>query len=574
LAEPTGVLVSYRPEDSGNVAGRLADRLNERFQVLMDIDAAGPGMDSSETRGAGGQADVVLAVIGPRWTKLVDESGQRRLDDPNDRVAAEIVHALERGVPVIPVLVDGARMPTRAELPEALAGLASRQAVTLRNESFTSDSSHLLAAIERRIPATRREPESPAAQLAGWEAQANVAAQEGRWAETAELLERIKAANPSYGDVTRKLPVALRNRRIGELQQQIRAEANAGNWQTILNLGSELNALDPAHDDPDGLVTKARQHLAEARRRHLASLFDQAVEAEAAGRWLEAADHWQQINALDPRNADIANRLRAARHRLNTLGAGQTAAIGGAVPGQTGSGPGGAATGSQTRDAPEVPAPVVGAPQAQQKKRALRLIMIAAAALVLIAVIVAAMMLINRGDAATTTRGPSTSPAGSPEATPTPTPTPSSAEMAELLNHIPPDIRQTCQNYEVADRTLKSGVLAAVSCFPPGTGPANAWYFLYESEAATKKAFADFVTGGYKPGDCTSKQEMMRTVSTDGGRTQPAGVLKCYLGRGTNDTTFAWTHEDLHILAFADDPDMTFPKMKAWWMDAGPFRNP
>ena len=67
---------------------------------------------------------------------------------------------------------------------------------------------------------------------------------------------------------------------------------------------------------------------------------------------------------------------------------------------------------------------------------------------------------------------------------------------------------------------------------------------------------------------------MMRTFTIEDGKKLPAGVLKCYLGRGTNDTTFAWTNEDLHVLAFADDPDMTFPEMKAWWQEAGPLRNP
>jgi hypothetical protein len=89
-----------------------------------------------------------------------------------------------------------------------------------------------------------------------------------------------------------------------------------------------------------------------------------------------------------------------------------------------------------------------------------------------------------------------------------------------------------------------------------------------------KKAFADFVTGSFKSGDCTKKQQRMTTVTTEAGKQLPTGVLKCYVGRGTDDTTFAWTHEELHILAFADDPDMTFPEMKAWWKDAGPLRNP
>ena len=172
MAEATRVFVSYRRADSGQVAGRLADRLVEHFQVFIDIDTLEPGMEFTETiRRAVTESDVFVAVIGPQWTELLDPSGQRRLDDSNDCV--EIAAALEHGLPVIPVLVDGARMPTRAELPERLAGLASRQAVTVGHDSFTSDSSQLVAAIQRRIPPVRRQPELAATQLANWEAQAD-----------------------------------------------------------------------------------------------------------------------------------------------------------------------------------------------------------------------------------------------------------------------------------------------------------------------------------------------------------------------------------------------------------------
>ena len=66
-------------------------------------------------------------------------------------MVAETVAALQRNVPVIPVLVDGAIMPARSELPPELAPLASRQAMTIRHESFSSDVNRLIAAIERRV---------------------------------------------------------------------------------------------------------------------------------------------------------------------------------------------------------------------------------------------------------------------------------------------------------------------------------------------------------------------------------------------------------------------------------------
>ena len=186
------VFVSYRRQDTRHVAGRLADRLVEHFDVFMDMDTIEPGTDFTDViRQAVENCDIFLSVIGASWTTVLGEQGQRRLDDSADWVVAETGVALQRGVPVIPVLVDGAEMPTRAELPPDLAALASRQAVTIRHESFTSDVNHLIAAIERRLERTPTAPTptpTPAAepaedrrtaQLAAWSGQADRAAAEG-----------------------------------------------------------------------------------------------------------------------------------------------------------------------------------------------------------------------------------------------------------------------------------------------------------------------------------------------------------------------------------------------------------
>lgn len=152
LADSISVFVSYRREDTRHVAGRLGDLLQERFdRVFMDIDNIEPGIDFTEViRRAVSECDVLLAIIGTQWTSLLDEQGERRLDNPHDWVVEEIRVALQRDdVRVVPVLVDGAPMPRRSELPVELAPMATRQALTLRYESFKSDAARLVAAIER-----------------------------------------------------------------------------------------------------------------------------------------------------------------------------------------------------------------------------------------------------------------------------------------------------------------------------------------------------------------------------------------------------------------------------------------
>jgi predicted ATPase len=146
-----GVFISYRRQEASGLAGRLYDRLAARFgddQVFMDVDTIALGVDFAEViTQAVSTCQVLLAIIGPRWLTASDQDG-RRLDDPDDIVRLEIAAALERDIRVIPILVEGAVMPRLQELPENLAGLARRNALILRHESFRADADRLLTAIE------------------------------------------------------------------------------------------------------------------------------------------------------------------------------------------------------------------------------------------------------------------------------------------------------------------------------------------------------------------------------------------------------------------------------------------
>ncbi|MFI5458519.1 MAG: toll/interleukin-1 receptor domain-containing protein [Isosphaerales bacterium] len=127
------IFLSYRRQDSPAMAGRIYDRLRAHFggdAVFMDIDSIPFGVDFREHIDAGvGQCDLVLAVIGTKWAGETD--AHRRLDDPGDFVRIELESALHRNLPVIPILIDRARMPGEADLPPSLAPLAYRNAIDL-----------------------------------------------------------------------------------------------------------------------------------------------------------------------------------------------------------------------------------------------------------------------------------------------------------------------------------------------------------------------------------------------------------------------------------------------------------
>jgi TIR domain len=148
-----GVFLSYRREDAAPYARLLQHELRERFpdaQVFMDLDSIEPGQDFSEViRQAVDSCAVLVALVGRGWATLTDEEGRRRLDNPDDFVRFEVRTALERGVRVIPVLVDGAKPLRQQELPAELHKLARLNVLDLSMERYQYDADRLLGFIRR-----------------------------------------------------------------------------------------------------------------------------------------------------------------------------------------------------------------------------------------------------------------------------------------------------------------------------------------------------------------------------------------------------------------------------------------
>jgi hypothetical protein len=65
-------------------------------------------------------------------------------------VRREVHHALDRKILVIPVLVEGAKMPAETELPPDLSALARIQAVTLSSSNLADDIERLLTPLRGR----------------------------------------------------------------------------------------------------------------------------------------------------------------------------------------------------------------------------------------------------------------------------------------------------------------------------------------------------------------------------------------------------------------------------------------
>lgn len=155
------VFISYRRDDSAGHAGRLFDRLAERFgadQVFRDVDTLAAGEDFQKVlRQRIEDCEVMLALIGPGWLAATDAQGRARLQEPTDPVRMEIAAALQRDLRVVPVLLQGAALPRAVDLPEDLRPLVRRQAVDVRDASFDRDVQALLQHLAGpRRPGARR----------------------------------------------------------------------------------------------------------------------------------------------------------------------------------------------------------------------------------------------------------------------------------------------------------------------------------------------------------------------------------------------------------------------------------
>ena len=154
----SGIFISYRRDDTAGYAGRIFDRIRERFgedRVFMDVADIEPGVDFVEAiEKAVGSCDLLIALIGPRWTAAAAGSDEPRIKDAHDFVRLEIVHALERNIRLIPVLLGGASMPRVDELPDDLHSLMRRNAVEVSHTRFDADVDLLIGAVERALGQT------------------------------------------------------------------------------------------------------------------------------------------------------------------------------------------------------------------------------------------------------------------------------------------------------------------------------------------------------------------------------------------------------------------------------------
>ena len=176
----------------------LFDWLSERYgedHVFMDVEGGiAPGLDWAQTIDrAVASSDLFLAVIGDTWLAEL----KRRIDDDHDFMRHELETALSRNMRLIPVLVEGAKLPPEDELPPSLVALRKREVYEIKTQRWRYERQAFLRAVDRalgvkRPPALATASRRPSWMIAGLGGAALVAA-------LAVLLVVVTSRNGSGG---------------------------------------------------------------------------------------------------------------------------------------------------------------------------------------------------------------------------------------------------------------------------------------------------------------------------------------------------------------------------------------
>ena len=147
------IFISYRRDDAAYATGRINDRLRVKYgkdALFMDVDNIPAGADFRvHLDEQVSKCNILLAVIGKKW---LSAKNKRRLDDTTDFLRIEIESALNRNIRIVPLLVQGAKMPPSDKLPDSISALAFRQGIAIRGDpDFHRDVDRLIADVSQHL---------------------------------------------------------------------------------------------------------------------------------------------------------------------------------------------------------------------------------------------------------------------------------------------------------------------------------------------------------------------------------------------------------------------------------------
>jgi tetratricopeptide (TPR) repeat protein len=327
------IFISYRRSDTPDVSGRIYDELARHFgadAVFKDVDDIPFGVNFSQyLNDTIQQSSVMLIVIGRNWLDVTDERGRRRLDQPEDFVRVEVKAALERGIPIVPLLVQGASMPQQGELPADLAPLSLYNGTQIRPDpDFHTDMGRLIRQLEPHVDLARAVPAESGAtpqsaraatrerapvgqadqsRLAALYTDARSAYYTNQWQTAIDLLGRIVSLQADYERAAQMLEEAKRQHTLSKQYALGDAAYDAGQWPEAIERLEAVVALDAGYEDA---ATKLQQAT---RQKQLADLYEDARQLHRAERWPAVVEVFERIYEIQPGYADPDDLLSSAR---------------------------------------------------------------------------------------------------------------------------------------------------------------------------------------------------------------------------------------------------------------------
>ena len=130
------IFINYRRQtDEDNLVFAIANSLMREFgveNVFFDKQVIKAGSEfPGEIDKALENCCIFIPIIGKEWLRIMKK--RQALEEP-DYVSNEIEHALEKGVFVLPILLDNTTMPSEKDLPQKLSKLSRINAVNISSD--------------------------------------------------------------------------------------------------------------------------------------------------------------------------------------------------------------------------------------------------------------------------------------------------------------------------------------------------------------------------------------------------------------------------------------------------------
>jgi tetratricopeptide (TPR) repeat protein len=160
MATHNSIFISYRrsdiPVEQVNLIHEGLENEFGRNTVFLDTaDIHGGEKWKKVLTAEGNNAKVCLVLIGVNWL-VKDSNGINRILNKEDWVRQEIEFAIEKQLVIIPVLVNGGKLPKAVDLPASLKSLNDSQGIPIITSEWSTYKERLIKDLKRYVPAKNK----------------------------------------------------------------------------------------------------------------------------------------------------------------------------------------------------------------------------------------------------------------------------------------------------------------------------------------------------------------------------------------------------------------------------------